>query len=183
MVPARLALPAMVQPPRARAATAVRSQVASQASVVSRVSAIPAATKATRPIPTPPHPGTAVNSVARSMVWRMKRRLSMARWWSAGSSAGGGDMRWGEAMVYMVMATLDFIKYFMQQSALQAARRSDVHCGHRVAPMGIAIRQYGQSLVFGATAAGGFSRFAARTIRKTAKAMIRNVMMLLTKTP
>ena len=47
---------------------------------------------------TPPQPGTAVKAVARSMVWRMKERLSMARAWSAGASGGVGGTSRGEAM-------------------------------------------------------------------------------------
>ena len=38
------------------------------------------------PMSTPPHPGTAVNEEARSIVSRMNERLSMAREWSAGIS-------------------------------------------------------------------------------------------------
>ena len=37
-----------------------------------------AAASALTPIATPPHPGTAVNEPARSMVSRMNRRLSIA---------------------------------------------------------------------------------------------------------
>ena len=45
-----------------------------------------AATMAVTPIATPPHPGTAVKDEARSIVSRMKRRLSIARPWSEGGS-------------------------------------------------------------------------------------------------
>jgi hypothetical protein len=38
---------------------------------------------------TPPHPGTAVNAAARSIVLRMKLRLSMALECRAGMSAEG----------------------------------------------------------------------------------------------
>ena len=113
MVPARRALAAMVQPPRVRPSTEVASQVTSHSVGVSRVSATAAAASASTPIPTPPHPGTAVNAVARSMVWRMKLRLSMARTWSAGSSSGRLGTRWGEAMTSTVAARVDFIKYFV----------------------------------------------------------------------
>src|SRR5262249_57471408 len=45
-----------------------------------------AAMMAVTPIATPPHPGTAVKDEARSIVSRMKRRLSIARPWSEGGS-------------------------------------------------------------------------------------------------
>jgi hypothetical protein len=35
----------------------------------------------------------------------------------------------------------DFIKYFVTQSAVYAARSSDVHWGQRVAPIGMGMRQ------------------------------------------
>ncbi len=63
-------------------------------------------------MPTPPHPGTAVNAVARSIVWRMKRRLSIARTWSAGSSGGGLGRGRGEAMGTRIPVGVGSIKYF-----------------------------------------------------------------------
>ena len=66
----------------------------------------------------------------------------------------------------------------------QAARSSEVHCGQRVAPTGIGILQYGQSFVWSPRGfSAGIIRLAARTMRNTAKAMIRKVMMLLMNTP
>ena len=97
-MPARRAFAVIAHPPSVRPATAVLSQVKSHSSAVSRVYAMPAATSASTPIPTPPHPGTAVKAVARSMVSRIKERLSMARAWRAGESAGVGGTRWGEAI-------------------------------------------------------------------------------------
>lgn len=47
-------------------------------------------TTASTPIPTIPHPETAVNAPAASMVLRMNARLSIARPWSDESSFGGG---------------------------------------------------------------------------------------------
>ena len=46
-----------------------------------------AATSAVAPMPNCPQPGTAVNAEARSIVSRMKRRLSIARSCSAGGSS------------------------------------------------------------------------------------------------
>ena len=88
----------MLQPPIVSATTDAPSHVASHSAGVSRVSAAAAATSATPPMATPPQPGTAVKAVARSMVWRMKERLSMARAWSAGVSGGVGGTSRGEAM-------------------------------------------------------------------------------------
>ena len=88
----------MLQPPMVSATTEAPSQVASHSAGVSRVSAAAAATSATAPIATPPQPGTAVKAVARSIVWRMKERLSIARAWSAGASLEAGGTRRGEAM-------------------------------------------------------------------------------------
>ena len=48
------------------------------------------AASAVTPMATPPHPGTAVKAVARSIVERMKDRLSIARAWSAGSGPASG---------------------------------------------------------------------------------------------
>ena len=62
---------------------------------------------------TPPHPGTAVNAVARSIVCRMKERLSIARAWSAGESGAGTRTRWGEAMKAMILRGPCFSKYFV----------------------------------------------------------------------
>ena len=52
----------------------------------------PAAASALMPIATPPHPGTAVNEPARSMVSRMKRRLSIAWVCNETGSARGARM-------------------------------------------------------------------------------------------
>ncbi len=65
----------------------------------------------------------------------------------------------------------------------QAALSSDVHCGQRVAPIGIGILQYGQSFIAGAGAGLGWSRLATRTTRKIANATIRNATTLLKNNP
>jgi hypothetical protein len=60
---------------------------------------------------TPPHPGTAVNAAARSIVSRMKRRLSAA--WA--SIATGSRVRRGlaEAMIESLAVDPVFVKYFV----------------------------------------------------------------------
>ena len=72
------ALRTIVEPPIARATTASPSHVASHSSTLVCRAATRAAASAVTPTATCPHPGTAVNDPARSMVWRMKRRLSRA---------------------------------------------------------------------------------------------------------
>src|SRR5688500_17171349 len=68
------------------AMTAAASQVLSQATSVGCCAAMPAATSAVIPTTTIPQPDTAVNAPARSIVSRMKARLSIARTCSDGSS-------------------------------------------------------------------------------------------------
>src|SRR5262245_25430996 len=63
------------------ATTASISQTATQRVVSSGGPEMTAATTALTPINTPPHPGTAVNAPARSIVSRMKRRFSIACAW------------------------------------------------------------------------------------------------------
>src|SRR3979490_3183808 len=89
-----LALPrcALVAAEDAAIATATKastSQTVSQARGDDWRDAIHAAPMAVNPIATPPHPGTAVNSAARSMVSRMYRRWSAARA-SMGIGSRGG---------------------------------------------------------------------------------------------
>ena len=62
--------------------------MATQDGVVGCRAAIQAAAQAVTPMPTCPHPGTAVNAPARSIVSRMKRRFSIAR----SRSGSGADM-------------------------------------------------------------------------------------------
>ncbi len=59
--------------------------------------AMAAAPRAVMPMATPPQPGTAVKDAARSMVSRMKRRLSRA-WSSMGDRRGAGAICSGSAM-------------------------------------------------------------------------------------
>jgi hypothetical protein len=59
---------------------------------------------------------------------------------------------------------------------------SEVQCGQRVALMGMADRQWGQSLVAGA-GAGFRKRFICLMIRKIANAMIKKLRMVLRKIP
>src|SRR5688500_18811309 len=68
------------------AMTAAASQVLSQATSVGCCAAIPAAARAVMPTTTIPHPDTAVKAPARSMVSRMKARVSIALTCSDGSS-------------------------------------------------------------------------------------------------
>src|SRR3954447_2873152 len=135
----------MLQPPIVSARTDAPSQVASHSAGVSRVSAAAAATSATAPMATPPHPGTAVKAVARSMVWRMNDRLSIARAWSAGASDGLGGTSRGEAMgtVYGRRPILASTLRCKVRPPLHAAvplvglvgyLSSEVHWGQRVAP-------------------------------------------------
>jgi hypothetical protein len=49
-----------------------------------------AAANAVTPMPTPPHPGTAVNALARAIASRMKRRFASACAW-IGSGCGNGN--------------------------------------------------------------------------------------------
>ena len=64
------------------------------------------------------------------------------------------------------------------------AANSDVHCGQRVAALGIGIVHRGQAFVFSVIGAGlAYSRLTIRTMTKTASAMMRNAMMALTNAP
>jgi hypothetical protein len=74
----------IVQPAMTSDAAASVSHTASHASVVFCCEATSAAKSAVSPMASCPRPGTAVNEEARSIVSRMKRRLSIARSWSAG---------------------------------------------------------------------------------------------------
>jgi hypothetical protein len=75
---ARRALRTDAQAPSVTASTASATQVASQAAKSTCWLARTAAPMALTPMATCPHPGTAVNDRARSIVLRMKRRFSMA---------------------------------------------------------------------------------------------------------
>src|SRR6202030_893950 len=76
---ARWALVAAAGAAIVTAMTASTSQTPNHARGVVCREAIPAAITAVIPIATPPHPGTAVNSAADSIVSRMYRRWSAAR--------------------------------------------------------------------------------------------------------
>src|ERR1700716_4134713 len=76
---ARCALVAAAGAAMATAINASTSHTPNQARGVVCMAATLAATTAVIPIATPPHPGTAVNSAADSMVSRMYRRWSAAR--------------------------------------------------------------------------------------------------------
>ena len=78
--------------------------------------------------------------------------------------------------------------YFSQKDSKlsQAGRISDVQCEHLVALAGTELRQYGQSRIAGAGAAGagfGAKRLTWRTRRKTATATIRKLMTVFKKRP
>jgi hypothetical protein len=67
-----------------------------------------------------------------------------------------------------------------------ARSRSDVHCGQRIAPIGISIKQNGHSLVVGSDAGSSSALwilFTLRMRRKTANATIKKVMIVLIKSP
>jgi hypothetical protein len=89
MVPARRAFSTMVQPPIPSARIAALSQTTSHSPGSAVRDATSVAASAVSPIATPPHPGTAVNAVARSMVERMNDRLSIARACRAGDGVSG----------------------------------------------------------------------------------------------
>src|SRR5690349_20434170 len=72
--------------------TASQVQMKTQRVMLSVVAAIIAATSAVKPMMTVPHPDTAVNVAAASIVSRMKRRLSIARACISGGSAGRRGM-------------------------------------------------------------------------------------------
>ena len=82
------ALRAMLQAPIPAAIAAATIQVKSHASGEAQSLARVAAARPVRPIPTPPHPGTPVNEVARSIVVRMNRR-SAAAFCSIGAGSDG----------------------------------------------------------------------------------------------
>ena len=65
------------------------------------------------PTATIPHPDTAVNEPAFSIVSRMKARLSIARACSAGGSGVGGACKGRtDAMLVIVAVQLITVKYF-----------------------------------------------------------------------
>src|SRR3974390_2061070 len=94
---ARRALVAAAGATRAPATKAAASQTATHARGVAWRDASSAAASAVRPMVTPPQPGTAVNSAARSLVSRMSRRWSAARE-SIGMGASGERLRLGLAI-------------------------------------------------------------------------------------
>src|SRR3954463_9339996 len=81
------ALRYIVQPATAAETTASTIQTATQSEKAFCCEATSAAKSAVTPMATCPQPGTAVNEEARSIVSRMKRRLSIARSCSAGGSS------------------------------------------------------------------------------------------------
>src|SRR5215213_4942366 len=84
------ALRYIVQPAMQAEAAASVIQTANHAPNVCCCEATSAANSAVSPMATCPQPGTAVKADARSIVSRMKRRLSIARSWSAGGSPSCG---------------------------------------------------------------------------------------------
>src|SRR5262245_3744017 len=80
-VPDRFDLIAMATRAIVAASTAAASQMTTQRKVSSGGPAMGAVTSAVRPMKMPPQPGTAVNSLARDMASRMKRRFSRAWAW------------------------------------------------------------------------------------------------------
>jgi len=129
LIPALRALRRIDQTPMARATMASPSQTARHRGVAAELPAAIVAAVAVAPIIRPPHPGTAVKEPARSMVSRIKRRLSIARACKAGGPGGrggpGGPGAWpetscdnGEAR-FIPSIILPFVisdKYFVRQS-------------------------------------------------------------------
>src|SRR5262245_8755079 len=83
---ATAALRFMVQPPISSASGNSHAQTYIHSCSEWMPEAVNAATMAVTTIDTHPHPGTAVKDEARSIVSRMKRRLSIARPWSEDGS-------------------------------------------------------------------------------------------------
>ena len=83
--------------PTANAHRASNPHTATHHTTCARSEATTAAPKAVIPIITPPHPGTAVNEAALSMVSRMKRKSSMA--WAGMGAALECRERTGPAQV------------------------------------------------------------------------------------
>src|SRR5581483_648544 len=80
-VPPRRALIVIVVSPIAAATDASPNQIATHRSELSGGPLTMAVAMAVTPMATPPHPGTAVNSVARDIASRMKRMFSSACEW------------------------------------------------------------------------------------------------------
>src|SRR5688572_33482464 len=96
----RLAFRAVNASDSAMQAAAVTTHVPTTQATVGRAAATSAAIIATTPTAAIPHPEMAVNVPARSIVSRMKRRLSSALSLNAGSrSTGGGRSGLTVAMV------------------------------------------------------------------------------------
>src|SRR5688572_12081432 len=76
-----------------RAIAAAESQTMSHRSAEGWLAARTAAARPMAPMPAPPRPGTAVNVELRSIVRRMKCRLSSACWPNEVTAAGSPDRR------------------------------------------------------------------------------------------
>jgi hypothetical protein len=114
--PVRAAFRQIDARPTGAATAAAISHVSSQAcDPIVKVPPTTAAASPTRPMPTPPHPETAVNRVDRSMVERMKRRLSSAcspkSCWFIGTIMGCAAVG---------------VKYFVVQSSVGKAMESEI---------------------------------------------------------
>ena len=93
------------------------SQMFSAPVAVSRVAAATETISASTPIATIPHPDTAVNEPAASIVLRMKARLSIALPWSDESSGGGVGLSWRtDVMGVSYRVATRPVKYFAPQS-------------------------------------------------------------------
>ncbi len=119
--------------PTAKAHRASNPHTPTHHSTCGRSAATAAAAKAVIPIVTPPHPGTAVNEAALSMVSRMNRRSSMA----CVDMGTGLERRArtgpGHAMPEFIQDVLTHVKYFMVQSRVTCltASISVVTCKRR----------------------------------------------------
>src|SRR4029077_17409940 len=110
---ARRALVAAAGAAIATATNTSASQTASQARGVAWRAASHAAASAVMPTATPPQPGTAVNSAARSMVSRMYFRWSAARASIGMGSRRGTRIGWERATEGIIGGGGIPVKYFV----------------------------------------------------------------------
>src|SRR5262245_21108197 len=91
-------------------------QIASHRDCEVSLDAKAAAASAVSPIPTPPHPGTAVKADAPSMVSRIYRRLSIALVCKAGGSSIAARIGRTQPIDSRLKSDRSDVKYFSLQS-------------------------------------------------------------------
>src|SRR3954467_8778672 len=128
-IPAARAFPGMKTVAIAAARTASTSHVHTQPTSPSREATM-AAMMAVQPMTTSPQPETAVNVPARSIVSRMKRRLSIARSCISGGVDCGGRRGITGAMAIIVGVRCGGSKYFEMQSQDLLASFPEGLCAH-----------------------------------------------------